>query len=96
MPTKELEKQIHNWVEPPKKESRPYNEPYFWHPSRDRCEREENEEQNVWGLTRALRMKAATPQVFRKWTEEDLKIFAEEDELDPERAQRLADFLQTE
>ncbi len=33
---------------------------------------------------------------FRRWTKEDLEIFAEEDELDPERAQRLEAFLRAE
>jgi hypothetical protein len=33
---------------------------------------------------------------FRRWTEEDLEIFAEEDELDAERAQRLEAFLRAE
>ena len=31
----------------------------------------------------------------RRYTEEDLKVFAKEDELDPERAQRLKVYLRT-
>ena len=33
---------------------------------------------------------------FRRYTEEDLRMFADEDELNPERAQRLRAFLQEE
>jgi hypothetical protein len=36
------------------------------------------------------------PRPTRRWTEDDLRIFAEEDELDPERAQRLRGFFQVE
>lgn len=32
----------------------------------------------------------------RRWTEEDYRIFAEEDYLDPERARRLEAFLRAE
>lgn len=96
MPTPVLNKEISDWVEPRKKESKLYDELYSRPPFSSRCEREENEEQSVWDLVHALRMKTPVPQIFRKWTEEDLDIFAEEDELDQERAQRLADFLQTE
>lgn len=95
MPTLEHEKQICDWVKPHKKASLAYRKHPLIGTVTHECD-ENNDEQSVWDLVRALRMKAATPQVFRKWTEEDLKIFAEEDELDPERAQRLATFLQTE
>lgn len=36
------------------------------------------------------------PRPTQRWTEDDLRIFAEEDELDPVRAQRLEAFLRAE
>lgn len=82
-----------------------YNEPHLIPYFKLRCAREAGgSEQDVWALVRVARTKEAArealneviTQPYLRWTDEDYRVFAEEDVLDPERARRLEAFLRAE